>query len=81
MDKAKSENISFEAALAELDTVLNALEKGDIPLEDALAHYQRGMALAAVCQQKLATVEEKIEVLQADGSLSAVDSAEGGRYE
>ena len=37
MDKAKSENISFEAALAELDTVLNALEKGDIPLEDALA--------------------------------------------
>ena len=77
MDKAKSENISFEAALAELDTVLNALEKGDIPL----AHYQRAMALAAVCQQKLATVEEKIELLQADGSLSAVDPAEGGRYE
>lgn len=81
MNKSIPEDITFEAALGELDAVLNALEKGDIPLEDALAHYQRGMDLAMLCQKKLDAVEEKIKVLQPDGSLQTMDEPEGDSHE
>ncbi|MFP5527348.1 exodeoxyribonuclease VII small subunit [Peptococcus simiae] len=81
MNKSIAEDMTFEAALGELDAVLSALEKGDIPLEDALAHYQRGMDLAMLCQKKLDAVEEKIKVLQPDGSLQTVDEPEGDSHE
>ncbi|MFM9413796.1 exodeoxyribonuclease VII small subunit [Peptococcus simiae] len=81
MNKSIPEDMTFEAALGELDAVLNALEKGDIPLEDALAHYQWGMDLAMLCQKKLDAVEEKIKVLQPDGSLQTIDEPEGDSHE
>lgn len=57
---------NFEDALAQLETITEAMQRNDLPLEEALAAYQRGQALAQYCQQKLAEVEQKLQVLDGD---------------
>ena len=52
--------MTFEQALAELEQVVAKLERGDVPLDDSIALYERGAALRARCQQKLAEAEEKV---------------------
>ena len=52
--------MTFEEALAELETVVTRLERGDVALDDSIALYERGAALRARCQQKLAEAEEKV---------------------
>lgn len=51
------EAMSFEAALAELERVVAALEGGDVPLEESIALYARGAALRQHCQKKLEEAE------------------------
>ena len=63
----KPENLSFEAAIEELDSVVNQLEGGDLPLEDALKKFERGIALARAGQEKLTQAEQRVDILlQAD---------------
>lgn len=57
---------SFEEALARLETLTQAMQGSDMPLEDALAAYQEGNDLVRFCQSKLAEVEQKLQVLDAD---------------
>jgi exodeoxyribonuclease VII small subunit len=52
--------MSFEVALRELEAVVGRLEKGDVALEDSIALYERGAALKARCEKKLAEAEEKV---------------------
>ncbi len=52
--------MTFEEALAELESVVTRLERGDVALDDSIALYERGAALRARCQQKLAEAEEKV---------------------
>lgn len=59
---------SFEAALQELERIVQAMEAGDASLEDSLASYQRGMELLKHCQQALTGAEQKIRMLE-DGGL------------
>ncbi|WP_243453865.1 exodeoxyribonuclease VII small subunit [Sandaracinobacteroides saxicola] len=61
--------MSFEAALARLETIVAALESGDAPLESAIDLYAEGQALRAHCEAKLSTAEARIQQLQigADG--------------
>jgi exodeoxyribonuclease VII small subunit len=59
---------SFEAALEELERIVQAMESGDAPLEESLANYERGMALLKTCQERLAAAEQKIRVLE-NGNL------------
>ncbi len=67
MAAKKPENMAFEAALDELDSIVNELESGDIALEDALKKFERGIALARNSQQKLTQAEQRVEILlQAD---------------
>lgn len=67
MAAKKPEKMAFEAALDELDAIVNELESGDIPLEDALKKFERGIALARSSQQKLTQAEQRVEILlQAD---------------
>ena len=47
------EQMSFEAALRELEAIVSRLEQGDVDLEDSIALYERGQALKAHCEQKL----------------------------
>ncbi len=58
-----TEEIKFEKALERLEKIVEDLEAGNIPLEDALKKYEEGVGLARACQQKLITAEKKIEIL------------------
>ena len=56
--------LSFEAALAELEGIVEKMENGQLSLEDGLAAYQRGMGLLQHCQQTLSAAEQKIAILE-----------------
>ena len=56
----------FEAALAELETLVVAMEDGDMSLEASLAAYKRGVALARACQDRLAQAEQQVKVLEGE---------------
>jgi exodeoxyribonuclease VII small subunit len=61
-------NLPFEEALKKLETIVDAMESGDLPLENLLAKYEEGMKLAQVCQEKLAEAELKIQQLEKTAS-------------
>ena len=65
---------SFEAALAELESIVQGMETGKLSLEESLAAYQRGAALLKHCQGALAAAEQKIQVLEA-GELRDLSGA------
>ncbi|HEX7385698.1 MAG TPA: exodeoxyribonuclease VII small subunit [Castellaniella sp.] len=54
----------FETALAELEALAGRMSEGNLGLDDSLALYQRGVALARVCQQRLEAAEQQVQVLQ-----------------
>ncbi|MGI9247224.1 MAG: exodeoxyribonuclease VII small subunit [Steroidobacteraceae bacterium] len=66
----------FEQALAQLEATVDALEHGDLSLEDALKQFERGVALARDCQAALTQAEQKVEVL-----LQKTPSAEAEPFE
>ena len=51
----------FEAAIAELETIVKKLEEGDLPLEQSLALYERGVQLSRFCHARLEEAERRIE--------------------
>lgn len=55
--------LSFREASAELERVVRSLETGDLELEDALERYQRGVELLGSLRERLATAEQKVQVL------------------
>jgi exodeoxyribonuclease VII small subunit len=59
----------FEASLAELEAIVARLEQGELPLEESLRQFERGVALTRSCQKALAQAEQKIRLLAkgADG--------------
>lgn len=57
---------SYEAAMAELETLVASMESGELPLEASLAAYRRGAELVRYCQQKLERVEQQVKVLEGD---------------
>ena len=61
-------DLSFEAALGELDKIVVAMEAGELPLEESLKAYQRGVALVKAAHARLAAAEEQVKVLE-DGVL------------
>ena len=56
---------TFEAALAELETLVAAMESGDLALEQSLTSYQRGAELLNYCQSQLANAQERVRILEA----------------
>lgn len=58
----------FEAALAELERIVEKMEKGEQSLEEALASFQRGVELTRACQQGLKQAEQRVEKLMRDGA-------------
>ncbi len=64
----------FETALAELESLVAAMEDGSLPLEQSLAAYRRGVALTRVCQERLAQAEQQVKVLEGD-LLRPLDAA------
>jgi exodeoxyribonuclease VII small subunit len=63
------EQLSFEEAMQALAAAVGKLESGDLVLEESLALFERGQALAAHCQQLLDTATLRVEQLTADGEI------------
>ena len=61
----------FEAAIAELDTIVKKLEEGDLPLESSLQLYERGVQLSRFCHARLEEAERRIEILNERGQTQA----------
>lgn len=61
----------FEKALAELETLVEKMEQGDLSLEESLKQFERGVTLTRSCQQALDEAEQKVQILlEKDGKLS-----------
>lgn len=59
----------FETAVAELESIVKKLELGDLPLEQSLELYERGIQLSRFCHAKLEEAERRIEILDERGEL------------
>ena len=57
-------SLSFEAALKQLEEIVTKLERGDVPLEESIAIYERGEALKKHCEALLARAEERVEKIR-----------------
>jgi len=66
-DSAPSpESMRFSDALSELETIVSALEGGQLDLEDSLARYERGVSLLRACQARLTEAEQKVTMLMGE---------------
>ncbi len=79
--RAEGEQVDFEAALAELEEIVHALEDGEIGLGESLARYERGVKLLRRCYHTLDGAQRRIEMLTAVDSegrpvLAPVDDSE-----
>ncbi len=68
---------TFEQELQELETIVSALERGDVPLEEALAQFQTGVQLAGKLNGTLKNAEEAVaKVMTADGKLKTFEDSD-----
>lgn len=67
MSDANVTEMSFEQAMGELEQVVSQLERGDVPLEQSIALYERGAELKKRCEAKLKEAEEKVAAITFDG--------------
>ncbi|MEI8108641.1 MAG: exodeoxyribonuclease VII small subunit [Verrucomicrobiota bacterium] len=63
---------TFESAIQRLETVVDEMGSDQLPLEDLIKHYEEGIQLVKVCQEKLQAVEKRVELLlqKSDGDLA-----------
>ena len=61
MSNHKEENITFEQAIEELETIINRLEEGDVPLDETIKLYEKGSELKDFCEKILKSAEVKIQ--------------------
>jgi exodeoxyribonuclease VII small subunit len=76
--------MSFEEALAELERVVDALERGDVPLERSIDLYERGEALREICEKRLKDAQMRVDRIVAgpDGEATGtmpLDGQSGGK--
>ncbi len=71
---AKRKKLEYEAAVSELELLVERLEKGDISLEESLKLYERGVLLTRDCQEALQAADQKVQMLlQQSGQSALVD--------
>jgi exodeoxyribonuclease VII small subunit len=70
---------TFEASLAQLETIVRQLEAGDLPLEESLKLFEKGVGLSRECRERLNEAERRIEILMKDSegepAVSELDPA------
>ena len=59
---------TFEEAMAELETLVEAMENDQLPLEDLVAHYEKGAGLLLHCEKVLSAAKERIELIEVGNS-------------
>jgi exodeoxyribonuclease VII small subunit len=79
-EPAAESDLSFEAALQRLESLVQRLESGQAPLEEAVTLYEEGARLKALCEARLKAAQLRVEkvVLGADGQAVGVEPAEFG---
>jgi exodeoxyribonuclease VII small subunit len=76
VSRKRSSPPDFEQALAELETLVEKMEQGDLSLEESLQSFERGIQLTRNCQQALQAAEQKVQILlEKDGGAQLEDFA------
>ncbi len=75
MSDTKTE-IDFEKALAELEKLVETMEKGELTLEDSLKQFERGITLTRACQEALVEAEQKVQILTRDNKAAELAAFE-----
>jgi exodeoxyribonuclease VII small subunit len=71
--RKKTESLTFEQSMQELETLVTRMEHGDLPLEDALQSFERGIQLSRHSQQKLKDAEQKVQILISQNGQQTLD--------
>ncbi|MFT3781895.1 MAG: exodeoxyribonuclease VII small subunit [Nibricoccus sp.] len=81
MEAKPDQTLSFEDALSQLETIVETMEAGDVPLAELLAKFEEGNKLLKICETRLKDAEMKIELLkkQKDGVTFTAFSTERDR--
>ncbi|MBU5594806.1 exodeoxyribonuclease VII small subunit [Amphibacillus sp. MSJ-3] len=67
------EEKSFEEAMSELEAIIKKLEEADVPLEEAISYYEKGMALSKLCDEKLTKVERQVaNIVNDEGIITPI---------
>lgn len=74
MARKKIENLSFEESLAELETIVQNLEQGELSLEDSMSLFERGLHLSQHNQDKLHGAEQQIKILLEKNGKAQLDT-------
>ena len=79
MTETPVEQMTFEQAMKELESVVGQLERGDVALDQSIALYERGAALKEHCEKKLSEAQEKVAkiTLDAEGQPIGTTPVEG----
>ncbi len=69
----RKKSVDFEQSIAELEALVDALESGDLSLEDSLKTFEKGVKITRECQTALKDAEKKVEILSRDnqGEITA----------
>ena len=74
MTEKDTPRLDFEAAMDELEKLVARMEQGDLPLEETLQQFERGIELTRQCQQALDEAEQKVEVLVEKAGRTEVEA-------
>ncbi len=69
----KEAPVDFEAAMSELESLVEKMEQGEFTLEESIKQFERGMELARTCQKALRVAEQKVLKLAGDGSKETLE--------
>src|SRR5437660_3466900 len=70
--KPPGSELNFEKAMSRLEAIVEQMEGGKLPLEDLIVRYEEGMNLVKICQERLTSAEQKIEIIARNSAGKAV---------
>jgi len=70
--KKTSSDLNFESAMVRLEAIVEQMDSGKLALEELILRYEEGMKLVKVCQEKLASAEQRIEMITRDSAGKAI---------
>ncbi|TFE03190.1 exodeoxyribonuclease VII small subunit [Jeotgalibacillus salarius] len=69
----KNKKVSFEEAMENLEEIVAKLEEGDVPLEEAIDYYKKGVELSKLCHDKLQSAEKQLAVMMTEDGETPID--------
>ncbi len=75
--KKENNSFNFESSLNELEKLVDALENGDLSLEQSLQDFERGINLTRACQSALTDAQQKVQILLSENGKSSLEDFSG----